>query len=108
VHLADVLLDDVKVVEQPFACRAYIPIIRRVRGETLARASEYASRFVQPGEKWRAKSPLLRRNHHLFARQVECALAKAISAERIAAKGPCSKERLFVRNTGSNAAHEPR
>jgi hypothetical protein len=108
VHFADVLLDDMKVVEQPFARRPYVTIIRSVRGEAFARVIEDASRFVQPTEKRRSKSSLLRWRNYLLARQVERPLGKAVGAEWLAAERPRSEEGLFVWNASSNATNELR
>jgi hypothetical protein len=44
----------------------------------------------------------------LLARQVECTLGKAVSAERLTTERPCSEEGLFVGNSSSNSTNELR
>ena len=108
MHLANVFLDHMEVVQQPFAGRPHIATVGGVRRQALARRVEDAPRAVQTGEQRRTAATFPARYYPLSTGDGQGALPEMIGAQRFATDGAGEELVAAGRGPGAKAAEQGR
>ena len=107
-HLADVLLDDVEVVEQPLARGSDVHIAVGGGGETRVRVVQNAAGLVQPGEEAGSPPTGAALDQTLAGRHRAGTIREVLGAQQLAADRPAEHLVRGIDATGEDAGEEGR
>jgi hypothetical protein len=105
-HLADVLLYDVEVVQEPLPGRSHVELPVAGGREPRMRVVENATRRIEPNEQRRRGATAGSRSDPLRASDRACALGEPVGAQQLTAKWAGEQVILTRSPAGEEASEE--